>query len=279
MIQEKTQEGGQEMLKRTRVTRNRGELDENLEKVAGAADSFLVKNEESGDMEKALSMLLGRIITKVLDAEMDVHMGVLVVSSSAGVVEGCRVVVDGKEAYLGALPARINVPVGTHTVEVEPPEGFEPVKTTVRLEDRGLAEVAVRKLPPPKPAVRPAPPPIEIPQVAKRPLLPPPRQGRATSALKSGLFWGGLATLGLAAGFNLWGYLGWKKATSGHPTVHEVEDAQSSARWKLYTAYGLYGVGGVCVITSFFAGHGRHPLGFALSPAPGGATATLGTTW
>ena len=75
MEQEKTQKEAQEMTKSRKGKSNREELDENLEKVAEMAAGFLMDNGCPGDMEKALSRLLGRVITKVLDAEMDVHMG------------------------------------------------------------------------------------------------------------------------------------------------------------------------------------------------------------
>lgn len=117
---------------------------------------------------------------------------------------------------------------------------------------------------------------VSRPVVHARILRPVP----AYSKVKQGLFWGGLAVVLAGAALNIAGYVGWKHATQGHPTVQDVDSARSSARWKFYTAYALYGTGAASIITSFFVGHGRHPLGFAMSPLPGkGAAVVLTGTW
>lgn len=124
----------------------------------------------------------------------------------------------------------------------------------------------------PKTVVRPS---HATPVIAKK----APWKPMEYSKIKTGLFWGGIAALGAAGMFNIWGYAGWKHVVDGQPSMAEVDSARSSAQWKLYTAYAMYGVGAACIITSFFVGHGKHPLGFAAVPTgkDGGALVITGT--
>lgn len=127
---------------------------------------------------------------------------------------------------------------------------------------------------------RPGPGPLvhAIPKPSPIVRIQPPKP--AYSKIKAGLFWGGIASVGVAAIFNIWGYVGWKHTISSNPRADEVASARSSAKWKFYTAYSLYGVGAACVITSFFVGHGKHPLGFAAMPtANGGGALVITGTW
>lgn len=103
---------------------------------------------------------------------------------------------------------------------------------------------------------------------------------KGVSPLKAALFWGGLAGALVGAGLNIWGYVEWKRATSGTPTYDSARSARTSAMWKTYTAFGLYGVSAVMVGTSFFVGNGAHPLGFIAAPTnDGGLAVSLSGRW
>lgn len=225
---------------------------------------------------------------RTLNVALEKPAAWLEVTTDAGPVKECRVLVDSRPVYSGALPARIKLTPGTHQVRIQPPKGFEPLTRTVQLADKGTASLTVSRIPLPPPAskpVRAAPAPVvRHPKPAPEYHAPvittqAPRPPRVYSRAKAGLFWGGIAALGIAGALNIWGYVGWKHTISGKPTMKQLDSARSSAQWKFYTAYALYGVGAACIITSFFVGHGRHPLGFAALPTPegGGALVVTGT--
>ena len=223
-------------------------------------------------------------------------VGQLDVSAPAGTNEEFIVSVDGRDAYRGGLPTSIQVPAGRHKVAVARSGGGERQELAVNVPDSGRVGMVVGARPGTPLALEgsgdapAAPRPVEVEPVvevrdATLPETGPVADTSATapqpvSALKAGLFWSGLGIAVVGGVFHVWGYLQWKNADkSGGATYSELEGTRSSAAWKYYTGFALYGVAGAAVVASIFAGEGRHPLTLAASPTPGGAMLSASTTW
>ncbi len=164
-----------------------------------------------------------------------------------------RVMVDGRKAYKGALPATLALAPGTHHVLVRAGAAYQPLNRDVRIIAGKSVSLELQK------------PPVRAAKAPRRVLIRKPLPARRTSPIKAGLFWGGIGLAAAGAAFNVWGYLVWKHTVDNKPTMAEVNAAISGAKWRTYTAFALYAAGAASVITSFFVGHGRHPLGFAFA--------------
>lgn len=99
------------------------------------------------------------------------------------------------------------------------------------------------------------------------------------SKVKAILFWSGLGVMGLGLLAQLWGYEQYRSADMDIMTAPQYYALQHKVKWKYYTAYGLYAAGAVAIITSFFVGHGKHPLGIGLAPAKKGGSVSIYTRW
>jgi len=191
--------------------------------------------------------------------------------------------------------------VGRCHEELDDPESalpyFEEFRATApdaetrALADARIAEVRARiearrprpapEGPPPqeaKPAILPAAPsPIAAPAPAPiAAAVPKPR----VSAVKAGLFWGGLGAAVLGASLHVGGYVSWRDVSDGTHTYPDVEAGRKTTTALYGTAYALYGVAAAAVAASFLVpSDGRHPLGFAAAPAPGGASLVASLRW
>ncbi len=97
--------------------------------------------------------------------------------------------------------------------------------------------------------------------------------------VKSILFWTGLGIMGAGLLFQLWGYEQYRSADVLNMTYPRYIGLKHSVKWKYYAAYGFYGAGAIAVITSFFVGHDRHPLGIGLAPTRKGGVLSVYTQW
>jgi hypothetical protein len=212
---------------------------------------------------------LGPDEVRALTIKLQPALGEIAVGSEGGVVDEVVVAIDGAEAYRGALPTKLKVPVGRHSIRVTGNENMERIEQSVDVPDGGQVGL-VAKVHPPVVAKAETPIPVVKEEV-------PPSE---TSALKAGLFWSGLGVAALGGVLNVVGYVQWKNADqSGGATYDELNTTMNSSRRMYYSAFVFYGVGAAAVVTSLFVGKGKHPLGFAAAPTSDGAVASVSVGW
>lgn len=210
--------------------------------------------------------------TRTVMVTLERMVGLIVVSAETGSLDGVKVSIDGKKVFEGTVPARIPINAGEYSISIQVPEGYESIERGIGVADKQRVSFVLKATPEPVVIAEPEPEPTELAVEA-------PSLGPEPSPVKAGLLWGGLGAAVLGAGFNIWGAVEWNNATDGNHTYDQVKSAQSSASWKYYVAYGLYGAGAVAFVVSFFADDGMHPFGIAATPTQEGAAVSVSGRW
>jgi len=116
---------------------------------------------------------------------------------------------------------------------------------------------------------------IKSAEIAKKAMSLPAKK----SKVKAILFWTGVGVMGLGVLAQMWGYEQYRSANTDTMTAPQYYHLKHEVNWKYYTAYGLYAAGAIAVITSFFVGRGKHPLGIGVAPSGKGGTISVYTRW
>lgn len=190
---------------------------------------------------------------RILRIKMQRETGAIRVVGIGGPATGpVRVLIDGREAYHGPLPARLEVPAGQRAVRVEGPEGTEATLRYVEVPERGEVEV-VKAFPKPEPfqvvTPQPRPEPAPMPAVTEKAEPRFPWHfvviGTGAAALIGGGVMTGLAANDRSKVSNADTY---PDGTIKGITQTSASSAVSAAKTKDTISYVLYGTGGAAVV-------------------------------
>ncbi|MBM4394908.1 MAG: PEGA domain-containing protein [Deltaproteobacteria bacterium] len=184
---------------------------------------------------------------------------------------GTGIQLDGEPVGEAPLAGPLDVRAGEHLVTMSK-RGFATQHRRVEVPAGGDASVETAMV-----AMRAE----SGPAGADGSVAAPAAPRRGWSPLKAGLFFGGVGAVVAGVALHVAGFEHYRRINdSGGFTYPEKRDARALASGLGYGAYALYGVGAAAVVTSFLVpAKGRHPIGYAAAPAPGGGAVVLTGRW